>query len=172
MSASGLPAGEMFTIGGPSCDSALARYSDVKVADQSPELQVFSEPAPRVLTGLRARLDDICPSTTCADGAAELQPLEFAEPPVVVAPDGYLPETSGDWHREHIRAVCGWPLGDPARHSDAIMRNLLGEEALDWQSPAATPQTCVHLYGKLERRQGRKMGHVTKLYPMGQRPAH
>jgi 5-(carboxyamino)imidazole ribonucleotide synthase len=71
---------------------------------------------------------------------------------------------------QHIRAVCGWPLGDPARHSDAVMRNLLGEEVLAWQPAASDPQTCLHLYGKSAPRQGRKMGHATKLYPLGARP--
>ena len=70
---------------------------------------------------------------------------------------------------QHIRAVCGWPLGDPARHSDAIMRNLLGDEALNWTASAAG-KTCLHLYGKSEPRPGRKMGHVTTLFPLGKRP--
>ncbi len=71
---------------------------------------------------------------------------------------------------QHIRAVCGWPLGDPARHSDAVMTNLLGDEAATWAEHAAAPATGVHLYGKSAARPGRKMGHVTKLYPLGTRP--
>lgn len=63
----------------------------------------------------------------------------------------------------HIRAVAGWPLGSPDRHSDAEMHNLIGKEALDWASLAATPGACLHLYGKREAREGRKMGHVTRL---------
>ena len=72
---------------------------------------------------------------------------------------------------QHIRAVCGWPLGDTLRHSDAIMTNLLGAEAHDWARLAAQPASGVHLYGKSDARDGRKMGHVTRLYPMGTRPA-
>lgn len=71
---------------------------------------------------------------------------------------------------QHIRAVCGWPLGDPKRHSDAVMTNLLGDEANDWRSLADTPASALHLYGKGEAREGRKMGHVTRLYPLGTRP--
>jgi 5-(carboxyamino)imidazole ribonucleotide synthase len=71
---------------------------------------------------------------------------------------------------QHIRAVCGWPLGNPQRHSDAIMRNLLGDEALAWQPLAREPQTSIHLYGKSAPKPGRKMGHVTRLFPLGQRP--
>jgi len=64
---------------------------------------------------------------------------------------------------QHIRAVAGWPLGDPARHSNAVMENLIGDEANQWRALAAEPQTCVHLYGKHEARPGRKMGHVTRI---------
>jgi 5-(carboxyamino)imidazole ribonucleotide synthase len=71
---------------------------------------------------------------------------------------------------QHMRAVCGWPLGDTTRHSDAVMTNLLGDEAAAWREHAAQPATAVHLYGKTDARQGRKMGHVTRLYPLGTRP--
>ena len=65
----------------------------------------------------------------------------------------------------HVRAVAGWPLGSTERHSNAEMVNLIGQEALDWQKLAAEPGVCLHLYGKREARPGRKMGHVTRLFP-------
>jgi 5-(carboxyamino)imidazole ribonucleotide synthase len=64
---------------------------------------------------------------------------------------------------QHIRAVAGWPLGDPVRHSNAVMENLIGAEADAWRELAARPDTCLHLYGKTETRPGRKMGHVNRL---------
>jgi 5-(carboxyamino)imidazole ribonucleotide synthase len=67
----------------------------------------------------------------------------------------------------HIRAVAGWPLGCAGRHSDAEMINLIGKEALDWPRLAAEPGACLHLYGKREARDGRKMGHVTRLLAKG-----
>ncbi|MEI9887288.1 MAG: 5-(carboxyamino)imidazole ribonucleotide synthase [Rhizomicrobium sp.] len=69
---------------------------------------------------------------------------------------------------QHIRAVAGWPLGDPARHADAVMENILGAEALDWENYAKRPG-ALHLYGKGEARPGRKMGHFTQLSPLTQR---
>jgi len=67
-----------------------------------------------------------------------------------------------DQFQQHVRAICGWPLGDGARHSDATMENLIGDEAGRWPELAARP--CgLHLYGKAEARPGRKMGHVTRL---------
>jgi 5-(carboxyamino)imidazole ribonucleotide synthase len=65
---------------------------------------------------------------------------------------------------QHIRAVAGWPLGDPARHSDAVMDNIIGEDAANWAALAARGGG-LHLYGKSEIRKGRKMGHITTLSP-------
>ncbi|QDL92291.1 5-(carboxyamino)imidazole ribonucleotide synthase [Paroceanicella profunda] len=70
-----------------------------------------------------------------------------------------------DQFAQHIRAVAGWPLGDGSRHSDAVMTNLIGDEAGDWARYAADPATGLHLYGKAEARPGRKMGHVTRISP-------
>ena len=68
---------------------------------------------------------------------------------------------------QHIRAICGWPLGTSARHSDALMQNLIGDEVLEWRTLMAKPQFCLHLYGKNPPRPGRKMGHYTRLLPLG-----
>jgi 5-(carboxyamino)imidazole ribonucleotide synthase len=65
---------------------------------------------------------------------------------------------------QHIRAVAGWPLGDPARHADAVMENIIGAEADAWETLAKSG--ALHLYGKTEARPGRKMGHLTRLKPL------
>jgi len=67
--------------------------------------------------------------------------------------------------QQHVRAICGWPLGSPQRHSDVVMSNLLGEDSARWQALAAEPDTAIHLYGKSESRPGRKMGHINRLTP-------
>jgi len=59
--------------------------------------------------------------------------------------------------------VAGWPLGPATRHSGAVMENLIGAEADRWPALAADPTARLHLYGKAETREGRKMGHVTRL---------
>jgi 5-(carboxyamino)imidazole ribonucleotide synthase len=66
---------------------------------------------------------------------------------------------------QHIRAVAAWPLGDTARHADAVMQNILGNEASDWLAYAGR-SGALHLYGKSEIRPGRKMGHFTTLSPL------
>ncbi|WP_309661716.1 5-(carboxyamino)imidazole ribonucleotide synthase [Sphingomonas sp.] len=65
---------------------------------------------------------------------------------------------------QHIRAVCGLPLGSTKRTARQVaMTNLIGDEADDWAAPLAESGTHLHLYGKGEARPGRKMGHVTHL---------
>jgi 5-(carboxyamino)imidazole ribonucleotide synthase len=100
-------------------------------------------------------------------------------------PDGRLlanemaprPHNSGHWTMDaclcgqfemHVRAVAGLPLPDPGRHHDAVMKNLVGPEAYGrWPAIAAMPAVALHLYGKAEAREGRKLGHATRLLPPG-----
>jgi 5-(carboxyamino)imidazole ribonucleotide synthase len=90
------------------------------------------------------------------------------------------PHNSGHWTIDacpasqfelHIRAIAGLPLPPAVRHSDAVMKNLVGpEETALWPTILATPGLIPHLYGKAEARPGRKMGHVTRLFPKGSLP--
>ncbi len=90
------------------------------------------------------------------------------------------PHNSGHWTIDacpasqfelHIRAVAGLPLPPAVRHSDAVMKNLVGpEETALWPAILAAPGLIPHLYGKAEARPGRKMGHVTRLFPRGGLP--
>ena len=65
---------------------------------------------------------------------------------------------------QHIRAICGLPLGSTAMTARrAIMDNLIGDDVRDWPRLAAEPGVHLHLYGKGEPRPGRKMGHATRL---------
>jgi 5-(carboxyamino)imidazole ribonucleotide synthase len=65
----------------------------------------------------------------------------------------------------HIRAICGLPLGGTKTRFEAIeMRNIVGEDALKAHAILAeTGEPHLHLYGKAEAREGRKMGHVTRV---------
>lgn len=70
-----------------------------------------------------------------------------------------------DQFEQHIRAICGLPLGSTERTYDAMMTNLIGDDVEGWRAHLGDPLTKLHLYGKTESRVGRKMGHVTKLVP-------
>ena len=90
------------------------------------------------------------------------------------------PHNSGHWTMEacpasqfnlHIRAIAGLPLPPGLRHADAVMKNLVGpEEVALWPQIVATPGLIPHLYGKADARPGRKMGHVTRLFPLDALP--
>jgi 5-(carboxyamino)imidazole ribonucleotide synthase len=67
---------------------------------------------------------------------------------------------------QHVRAICGLPLGSTALTTGgAAMDNLIGEDVDDWRRFVAEPGLHLHLYGKGEARPGRKMGHLTRLKP-------
>jgi 5-(carboxyamino)imidazole ribonucleotide synthase len=109
---------------------------------------------------------------------SETSPLAVNE----IAP---RPHNSGHWSMDgcnisqfelQVRTLCGLPLPQPRQHSASIMLNLLGDvwlgagngtstggaaAAPDWARVLALPGTHLHLYGKLEPRKGRKMGHLT-----------
>ena len=70
---------------------------------------------------------------------------------------------------QHIRAVCGLPLGDAGLHSPVVMVNILGDHMdskemsrLDSYLPLLS-KGKLHLYGKAEAKEKRKMGHVNML---------
>ncbi len=104
--------------------------------------------------------------------AARLGPLVVNE----IAP---RPHNSGHYTQNacdqsqfelQVRTLAGLPLTPPRQHSPAIMLNLLGDlwfgagatQAVTprWDAVLALPGTHLHLYGKLEARRGRKMGHL------------
>ena len=66
---------------------------------------------------------------------------------------------------QQLRAVCGLPLGATQRQAPVAMVNLLGEHwqehTPNWPAALDDPQVNLHLYGKAEPRNGRKMGHIT-----------
>lgn len=63
---------------------------------------------------------------------------------------------------QHIRAICGWPLRKPELWSPSIMVNILGQHVVPvTNSISKYPDWSIHLYGKQEAKNNRKMGHVT-----------
>ncbi len=67
---------------------------------------------------------------------------------------------------QHVRTVCGLPVGDPTPHSDAVMTNLIGNDVNKIKPFYEIKGACIHIYGKSEARPGRKMGHVTVIKPI------
>jgi 5-(carboxyamino)imidazole ribonucleotide synthase len=85
------------------------------------------------------------------------------------------PHNSGHWtiegsvtsqFEQHVRAICGLPLGPTAARGPIAMCNLLGDlwapdRPPDWLVLLREASVKLHLYGKTEARPGRKMGHFT-----------
>jgi 5-(carboxyamino)imidazole ribonucleotide synthase len=67
----------------------------------------------------------------------------------------------------HLRAVCGLPLGSTSPVGHTEMRNLIGADVDQWSQLLSDDTAHVHLYGKSDVRAGRKMGHVTRVTPFG-----
>jgi 5-(carboxyamino)imidazole ribonucleotide synthase len=115
--------------------------------------------------------------------AERLQLVGLLGVEMFVASDGTLlvneiaprPHNSGHWTLDacpasqfemHIRAVAGLPLPAATRHSDAVMKNLVGPaDMAHWPEILATPGLIAHHYGKTDLREGRKLGHFTRLFP-------
>jgi 5-(carboxyamino)imidazole ribonucleotide synthase len=83
------------------------------------------------------------------------------------------PHNSGHWtidgcimnqFEQQVRAVCGLPLGGTEQLRPAAMVNILGDiwnkGEPNWTELLKDPNVKLHLYGKVEARKGRKMGHV------------
>jgi len=74
---------------------------------------------------------------------------------------------------QQVRVMAGMPPGSPRVLCPSVMLNILGDIWFDpatgtmrepgWAEALAVPEASLHLYGKLEARRGRKMGHVTVL---------
>ena len=66
---------------------------------------------------------------------------------------------------QQLRAVCGLPLGSTEFYRPAAMANLLGDVwengEPNWATALTDTNVKIHLYGKMEPRKGRKMGHLT-----------
>ena len=81
---------------------------------------------------------------------------------------------SGHWSVEgaitsqfenHIRAICGLPLGDTSLAGDAVeMLNLIGTDGAEAAQYLSDADAHLHFYGKGDARPGRKMGHVTYVH--------
>jgi 5-(carboxyamino)imidazole ribonucleotide synthase len=100
-----------------------------------------------------------------ADGAGHAVVVNEIAPRVHNSGHWTLDGCSVSQFEQHIRAVAGWPLAVPLRHGRAEMVNLIGDEIAAYRQWLDVPGACIHLYGKRAVRAGRKMGHVTRIFP-------
>ncbi len=167
---------EVSAIAARGADGSVAVFDVGRNDHRDGILRRTTVPAP-VPPSLAAEAQALATRATEALGLVGLLAVEF-----FVTRSGKLlaneiaprPHNSGHWTQDacgadqfeqFVRAVAGLPLGDPARHSDAEMVNLLGDDVHTWLEMLAEPGARLHLYGKRDVRPGRKMGHVNRLSP-------
>jgi len=155
-------------------DGQTAAYDLVENVHQNHILHQTIAPA-RVAGDVAQRAADIAAAIVAGMDYVGVMGIEF-----FVLPDGALvvnemaprPHNSGHWTQDAthasqfeqvVRASTGLPLGNPTRHHDAVMTNLIGNDVDTLDRWLEDPTAFVHLYGKEEARPGRKMGHVNKL---------
>jgi 5-(carboxyamino)imidazole ribonucleotide synthase len=156
------------------CDGAMAMFVPVENQHRNHILDTTIAPAriaPAVAVKAEAIARHIAQETKLV-GLLAVEMFVTRDGDVLVNELAPRPHNSGHWtidacntsqFEQFVRAVCGLPLGSPERHSDAVMKNLIGDEVRDWRQILTEPGAKLHLYGKAETRPGRKMGHVTRL---------
>lgn len=171
--------GEISVIVARGLDGEWAAFDPVWNVHSNHILDTSTVPAP-IAPSLADQAVDIAHRSAEALGVVGLLAVEM-----FVTPNGLLanemaprPHNSGHWtmdacvtdqFEQFVRAVCGLPLGSPDRHSDAEMKNLIGDDAGLWLDILRDPTARLHLYGKAEARPGRKMGHVNRIRPRSDR---
>mgnify|MGYP002780699401 FL=1 len=167
-----------------------AEFSIILVRSREGEVRIWDSPRNEHADGMLARSTlpagdmieaqveaacDLARKTADRLGYVGVLTLEFFATPQGPVFNEMAPRVhnSGHWTIEgavtsqfenHIRAVAGLPLGDTRTVAREVgMTNLIGKAALTAQGALAEPDAHLHLYGKKQAREGRKMGHVTRL---------
>ena len=142
-------------------EGGILRRSTVPAGEP---VEALAAQAVKIADGLAQALDHI--------GVLTVEFFATASGPIVneIAPRVH---NSGHWtidgaatsqFEQHIRAICGLPLGSTRRLAPSVtMDNLIGDDVHGWPQLVAEPGAFLHLYGKGDARPNRKMGHVTRL---------
>jgi 5-(carboxyamino)imidazole ribonucleotide synthase len=173
---------EISVVAARGLDGAVVSFDTVENRHRNHILDVTFAPA-RVAQGVDLAAQAIARRVTEALDLVGLLAVEMfldSHGDVLVNEIAPRPHNSGHWTIDacpasqfemHIRSIAGLPLPSPRRHSDAVMKNLIGPEGMAlWPAALAEPGLIPHLYGKAEALPGRKMGHVTRLFPRGSLP--
>lgn len=157
-------------------DGAVVFWDSAENVHEGGILARSSVPASAAVAAQVGEARALAAKAAAALGYVGVLALEFfatAEGPVFneMAPRVH---NSGHWTIEgavtsqfegHIRAICGLPPGDTALTGTRVeMLNIVGEGGARAGEWLADPHAHLHLYGKAEAREGRKMGHLTRVW--------
>jgi 5-(carboxyamino)imidazole ribonucleotide synthase len=151
-----------------------AFYPLVENHHRSGILRLSLAPAPSVAPEIQKAAEDAARKVLESLNYVGVLAIEFFECDGKLLANEMAPRVhnSGHWTIEgavtsqfenHLRAICGFPLGSTTAIGASAMINLIGEVP-DSAQVLAIPSAHLHLYGK-EPRPGRKLGHVTLRAP-------
>ncbi len=166
---------EVSIVAARGADGSHASYPLIENVHKNHILHTSTIPAPNTSAALSARAAEL--AFKIMDkldyiGVMATEFFELEDGTLIVNEIAPRVHNSGHWTQDagcvdqfelHIRAIAGWPLGSTVPLLDVVMTNLIGDDANKVTSLAALPGTFIHLYGKNEAREGRKMGHVNQV---------
>lgn len=168
---------EVSVVGVRGRDGEMAFYPPTENVHVGGILARSLAPAPRVEPGARGTLEGAMGRVMERLGYVGVLAIEFFD----LGGGRFLANemaprvhNSGHWTIEgaecsqfenHVRAVCGMPLGSTSARGHSIMLNIIGGRP-DLDALLAMPGVHVHMYGKSPR-PGRKLGHLTVCGPDG-----
>ncbi|TNC50128.1 5-(carboxyamino)imidazole ribonucleotide synthase [Rubellimicrobium rubrum] len=163
---------EVSVIAARGLDGSVAAYDPGENVHEGGILRTTTVPA-RLSPGMRSDAVLAAARILNALGYVGVLGVEFFVTPRGLLVNEIAPRVhnSGHWteagclidqFEQHIRAIAGLPLGDGKRHADVVMENLIGHD-MDRLPDLLADGAQIHLYGKAETREGRKMGHVNRI---------
>ncbi len=163
-------------------DGAIATFPVAENQHENGILDISIAPA-RISTQLAAQAQDIAERLAakldyCGVFAVEFFVVEGEDKNEKLLINEIAPRPHNSGHytmdacltsqfEQQVRTLCDLPLGPTTQYTPAVMVNLLGDvwkdNVLAAEKILQEPNAKLHLYGKREARDGRKMGHYTVL---------
>ncbi len=148
----------------------IAHYNLVENHHSEGILRTTISPAPNVSQTLQSAAESYAKRMLEALNYSGVLAIELFQVGSELLANEFAPRVhnSGHWSIEgavtsqfenHLRAVCGLPLGSTANRYRCVMTNIIGEDA---GVPEPNEKRFVHMYGK-QPRPGRKIGHITEI---------
>jgi 5-(carboxyamino)imidazole ribonucleotide synthase len=161
---------ELSIVAARGVDGAFASYRLVENRHRDGILRTTIAPAPGVTRSLQRAADALIERLLGSLHYVGVATVELFQVGDRLVANEMAPRVhnSGHWtidgattsqFEQHLRAILGWPLGDPSARGAAAMVNIIGTEP-DAAAVLAIGGAHLHRYGKLAR-PGRKLGHVT-----------
>jgi 5-(carboxyamino)imidazole ribonucleotide synthase len=161
---------EVSILAARSRDGATAFYPLVENHHREGILRLSLAPAPDLTSELQTLAEDYAQRLLQSLKHVGVLAIEFFQRGDTLMVNEFAPRVhnSGHWTIEgavssqfenHVRAVCGLPLGETRALGHCAMHNIIGTLP-DVQRVLATSGAHLHLYGK-EPKPGRKIGHIT-----------